>query len=241
MVKEIISKLIAYYRRDFFTEPVLLLTFIICFFIALMHHRRERARLFFLFYFFAGILLFAISSPFDVLRVFPERNVVALGELFNTTFELIEFVAFYWFFKKCLRNHNLQVILKVFFVCLLAVSTLFFLSLRFPGYTEDNIRVHSLLINVLEFFFIAFLCLAYFYELLTSTPKINLFHRPSFFIATSAFFYSVLLIPFFIVAHYMRRNVHPVYFALFSCHYLLLTIMLLTIAKAFLRRQPITT
>jgi hypothetical protein len=205
-----------------------------------MHHRRERERLFFVFYFFAGILLFAISSPFDLLKVFPERNAVALGEGFNTTFELIEFIAFYWFFKKSLRD-NLRIILKVFLICLLTIATLFFISLSFPGYSTENIRVHSLLINVIEFFFIALLCLAYFYELLTRTPKISLLQRPSFFIVTSAFFYSVLLIPFFIVAHYMRRNEHPVYFAMFSCHYLLLTIMLLTIGKAFLRRQPITT
>jgi hypothetical protein len=241
MNHEIIDKLLNHWRANFFTESILIAAFIFCFIIGLLYHYNEKERIFFLAYFFIGVILFVVANPIDFLRILTGKKLVIFSEISNTIFELVEFIAFYYFFKKCFQNKKIKKISKIFLICLCIFIAAFFTGLIFPDYTIENIRNHSLFINVIEFFFLAVMCLTYFYELLTGIPKINLFQRPSFFITTSTFFYSVLSIPFFMIAWDIRKIEKSFYFILFSCHYIVLTILLLTISKAFLCRKPITT
>ena len=241
MQNEIIEKIITHWRHNYFTEPILISVFIFCFIIAMVFRYKETARGFFLLYFFFGILLFVVMNPVDFLRVITGKKLAVLSEISNTSFELIEFTAFYYFFRKSLQNKKHQKLSKIFLISLSTIVGLFFLALTLPGYTIDSIRRHSFFINVIELFFLAFLCLAYFYELFTDIPKINLIQRPTFFIISSTFFYSVLLIPFFLLAHDMLKMDRQFYDVLFACHYIILTIMLLAISKALLSRKPITT
>ena len=238
-MQEILGKLIAHYKANFFTEPILVLTFIFCCVIGLLYHYRERERFFFLGYFFTGVALFVVSVTMDNF-IFSGRERAIIDEIFNTTFELVEFSCFYYFFRKCLENKNIHKISGAFLRALFAISGIFFTVLWWPEYQIDKIREHSFYINVLEFFGLAFLCLCYFYELFTSAPKKTLFQHSSFLITTSTFFYSVLMIPFFIIARDIWKNERSLFWVLSSCHYLLLTIVLLTLARAFLRKIPIT-
>jgi hypothetical protein len=240
-MQEVISKLFAYYKTDFFTEPVLLLTFIFSLVVGLLYNYRAKERIFFVVYFFAGVVLFLLASPIQIILVVAGRKVDVFNEVCNTGFEMVEFIAFQYFFKKCLRNKNLRRISNILLLVLIVICFAFFIAAAFQGYSKETIREHSFLINAIEFFFLSSLCLAYFYELFTEPPKINLFERPSFFITTSVFFYSVLLIPFFIIARALWKEEHSIFFVLFSCHYILLTIVLVSISKAFLCRKPITT
>jgi len=241
MVHQIIQKLIAYYSRDFFTEPILLLTFICSCVIGLLYNYRQKERILFVIYFFAGALLFLLASPVEVALTVAGRNADIFNEACNTTFEIAEFTAFQYFFKKSLRNEKFKKISNIFFLLFAAICVIFLAALGFPGYPKEAIREHSFLINVLEFFLLAFLCLAYFYELFTDAPKMNLFERPSFFITTSVFFYSVLLIPFFIIARALSKDEQSIFFVLFACHYLLLIIVLIAVSKGFLCAKLITT
>jgi hypothetical protein len=241
MTQQVIRKLMAYYKADFFTEPVVLLTFVISFAIGLLYNHREKERIFFALYFFAGVVLFVLASPIQAVLKVAGWKVDVFNEVANTGFEIVEFIAFQHFFKKCFRHENLRRISDIFLIVLTIICLTFFTAIASHGYSKETLREHSFLINVIEFFFLSFLCLAYFYELFTEPPKINLLERPSFFITTSVFFYSVLLIPFFIIARALWREEHAIFFVLFSCHYLLLTIVLITISKAFLCRKPITT
>src|SRR4030095_3816848 len=240
MDHEAIHRLILFWRKTFFTEPILLSTFIFCFVLALLRHDREKEIIFFLFYFLIGILLFTVASPLIILRIFSGKKAAIISEISNTIFELVEFVAFYYFFKKCIQHKKSKIILNLFLISLCLIIFAYFIAINVPSYTVDNIREHSLFINVIEFFFLFILCLTYFYELFTSVPKIDLFKRPSFLIVTGTFFYSVLMIPFFMLANDMIQYEEPTYRILFAFHFILLIIMLITISKAFLCKTRIT-
>ena len=241
MHHEILEKLTNFWGKTFFIEPILICLFTFCFIISVWRHHNQRVRLAFSVYFFIGLLLFVVSSFVLAFQIYRGRKLAIFSEVSNTIFELAEFIAFYSFFKTSIQGPMFQKVLTIFLNLLVVVIGIFFAALALPSYSIDYFKKHSLFINVLEFFFLAVMCLAYFYELFTSTPKINLFQRPSFFITTSLFFYSVLLIPFFMIAHYVFKNEWPFYRVLFACHFLLLAIMILTISKAFLCRRPITT
>jgi hypothetical protein len=240
MDHETIVRLIKIWRRNFFMEPTLLSVLIFSFIVSILYHQREKERVFFLFYFLVGILLFAIISPISVLKIIYGRKGDIINEMSNTIFELAEFVAFYYFFKGSLQNKKSRKILRSFLISLFIIVGAFFIALSFPKYTATDIRKHSLFINVIEFFFLFIMCLAYFFELFTNAPKINISQRPSFLIVTGAFFYSALMIPFFMLANDMLQFEASTYHLLFTFHFVLLIIMLTAISKAFLCKIRIT-
>lgn len=192
-------------------------------------------------YFFAGVMLFIgtdFLTPFKLLNI---RQSFIFNDAFNSIFGLIEFTAFYYFFKECLQAKILVNILLIYFTSLTIVITLFFLELAFSHYSGAIIDRHSLFINVFEFFLIFLMCLAYFYDLFTNSTRINLTERPSFFIVTSAFFFIVIPMPFFMVAGDVFKNGAPSCYIAFDCHFLLLITLLLSLSKTFLSKTPNTT
>lgn len=241
MGHEITERLIIYWRRSFFIEPIVVLFFTFCFIVGLLYHKKRKERLFFLVYFFSGIVLFTHSTVIIACKIFDGKQLVINQEVANTLFELIEFLAFYHFFKRCLQNTNHKRYLKISFYVLLISVVIFFAGLTFPKYKSEDIKAHSLIINVIEFFFLFIMCLAYFREIFTDVPTKNLFKRPSFLIVTSTFFYAILMIPFFLIASDVLVSEVEIYNLLFSCHFVLLMVLLFSISKAFLCKIPITT
>jgi hypothetical protein len=237
----ITERIISYWRSIFFIEPILDLSFIVCFIIGIFYHYKNKERLFFVVYFLSGIIFFVPLRVILGCQILTEKQATILLESANTLFELAEFLAFYHFFLRCLLSNSTRKILHFCFYSLLIVSAVFLIMLASPGYAVHDIRVHSLFINVIEFFFLFIMCLAYYRELFTDIPVKNLFNRPSFFIVTSTFFYSILMIPFFLIANDVRIEELLVHNILFACHYLLLIILLISISKAFLCKAPITT
>jgi len=241
MDHEVTERLINYWRQSLFVEPFLVLSFTFCFIIGLFYNYKNKERLLFLVYFWLGLMLFVQNTILVVCKLLPHKQLAIRQEVTNTVFELVEFIAFYSFFKKSLRNNNFKKILKISLYILSAIITAFLAGLIFANYSMTNIREHSLAINVIEYFFLFIMCLAYFRELFTDVPTKNLFTRPSFLIVTSTFFYAILMIPFFLIANDVSVTETAIYSTLCACHYLLLIVLLLSISKAFLCKMPITT
>jgi len=240
MKHEVINRLATVWCKTFFTEPVVLLLFVLCAFVAFFNNCKERERIYFLIYFLVGTGLFVSSELIIILKALTGRNYAIFYETSNSIFELAEFIAFYFFFNKCLCYEISKNVLKIFLILLSSLFVAFFARLVFPGYSTESLKNDSISINVIEFFFLSVMCLAYFYELLTLVPKISLLKRPSFLIVTSTFFYTVLMIPFFMLSRDVLKLEAPIFYTLFSAHYILLSIVLIAFLKAFLRKEPIT-
>jgi hypothetical protein len=240
MGDEITKRLVNFWGRSFFIEPLVIISFIVCFIIGIFYHHKNKERLFFTAYFFSGVILFVPSTIIILFKILTGNRLTIYQEVSNTFFESTEFLAFYFFFKKCLQNNKYQKYLKMSVYFLFTIIVIFFIGLTSPNYRAEEIRGHSLFINVIEFFFLFIMCLAYFRELFTDAPTKNLLKRPSFLIVTSTFFYAILMIPFFLVAKDIFLSEIAIYNTLFSCHYILLMILLFSISKAFLCKIPIT-
>lgn len=241
MGQEALERLINYWRSSLFVEPFVVVSFILCFIIGIVRNYTNRERLLFLAYFFLGIILFVQNTVLNVGKLLTGRQLVLRQEAANTILEWVEFIAFYYFFKKSLQERNFKKVLKISLYILSLIIAVFLIKLTFKKYSTTDIRVHSLVINAIEFFFLFIMCLAYFRELFTSAPTKNLFSRSSFLIVTSTFFYAILMIPFFLIANDIFLTETAIYNTLSACHYLLLIVLLFSISKAFLCRAPITT
>jgi hypothetical protein len=145
MGHDIVQKLINFWSKSFFTEPILMLSFIFCFAVGLFRHYRNKIRFFFLIYFLSGIILFVPVSTIIASKVLTEKQVAILQESSNTFFELVEFFAFYYFFQLCLQSNQMKKVLRLCLYILLAIITIFFIKLTLPSYSVYKIRVHSLL------------------------------------------------------------------------------------------------
>jgi len=159
MNQEVFDKLVTSWSRFFFTGPMLILLFLLCTILAVLNNYRERERTYFLIYFCVGVSLFASSVLVSFSRYLSGRDLTVYIEGANTVFELIEFIAFYFFFKKCLQNRYIKKASKILLIALSIVFSIFFIKLVLPVYSTENIQNHSLLINTIDFFFFRYYAL----------------------------------------------------------------------------------
>jgi hypothetical protein len=239
-MNEIVRQLLANWQRTFFTGFLVDLIFIVCIIVGLIYFDQQKEKLFFIIYFFIGAVLFIGLDVLEAFNFLANRRLRIIFELGNTAFEIFEFSAFYFFFIRLFKKKIFIWLAYSFLVVLLITCSIFFGRFLYPGYSVINFQRHSLYINVMELFFVAVLCLSYFYELLTAVPKLNLLRRPSFFIVTTAFFYSILTLPFFVVAHDMYLLQRSLYDMVFSFHFIFLILMLAAILNAFTCKTGIT-
>src|SRR6185369_7862280 len=113
MSHETIEQLVNFWRRSFFIEPLVIFSFVVCFIVGLLYNYKNKERLFFTIYFFSGVVLFVQSTIIIVGKFLIGKQLSIYQEIANTFFELTEFLAFYFFFKKCLQNTRYQKYLKI--------------------------------------------------------------------------------------------------------------------------------
>jgi hypothetical protein len=207
--------------------------------VGLFHNNGEKERLFFIFYFFVGMSLLIVFTFLSIAHAINGTKWPITIELGNTIFDLAEFFAFYKFFKKCLKSKRYYKAITASLICFSLVVGIFFIGLMCFSYPSENIQKYSLFINVFELFLIFCMCLAYYYDLFAGIPKVLHVPRPSFFITTSTFFYSVLLIPFLILANDLMIIHGTFYHILFAVHFVLLIIVTVTILKVFYARSQL--
>src|SRR5256885_750745 len=116
-----------FWRRTFFTQPLLISAFLLCFIIGLFRHHWEKQRLLFTLYSFVGMLLFPALTVTEFLTVQTGRSLTIFTETANSVFEFVEFIAFYYFFKQCLRFARAKAILNAFLIILCAIISVFLL------------------------------------------------------------------------------------------------------------------
>jgi len=239
MNHDALERLLAFWKGSLFFEPFLLSTFIVCFIIGIRYHLGEQERICFVLYFLVGILLLTVPTFVLVFQIYRGREFVIFGQTADTVFVLAEFTAFYFFFKKTIQKKVLQRIFGLYAICLFAATTAFFISMIFCQYSSSEILRYATFINVIEFIFLCTMCLAYFHQLFSTRPEGSILHRPSLFIVISSFLYSIVLIPFFMLIDDFPAGA-GLYGAFFACHYVLLILVLVSVARAFLSKTPIT-
>jgi hypothetical protein len=99
----------------------------------------------------------------------------------------------------------------------------------------------SLVVNIVEFTIFLVAILSYFIELFTKPPTQDLAKSPAFWISSGLFIYILVSLPFLLLAEYIWVESRNLYYLLISLHFLSLSLLLLTISKAFLCREPLTT
>jgi len=228
-------------EKTFYTQlPVILACFFLLY--ILIHHlRKEKLSYLFLIYTISCILLFMGINIQSIFFPATGKANTVIGETANTFFAIIELFVFIAFFLQIIESRTSKKFLFLFSGGFVVAIILFFAKVLNVSTSRDDIMQASIAVNILEFLTFLIAILSYFIELFTKPPTQNLTKSPAFWISSGLFIYILASLPLLIFSEYIWVESKKSYFLLFSFHYASLTLLFLTIAKAFLCRKPITT
>lgn len=208
--------------------------------IGLFYARKQRVGVCFLLYLVFDFTISICDSYIATFSGFSKRAIELFMGQTNTIIALTELFAYFYFFSKILHNKKIIALMKIF-ALLFALIVLVFFSTKYSFLSKRFFYVSNL-VGTIEFLFLIPLCLMYYYELFQNNPAINLHQRPSFWIVTGIFFFSVISIPYNMLDRFLMDN-NSVYW---SFTYLLFfsipfSINMIFLSKAFLCRKSLTT
>jgi len=207
------KKLFFDWSKVYYTTPIV----IVCSFLAIVfgikYYQKEKTHILFIIYSISTFLLFLLAESFTIISLKTSRNKAAIIETGNILFEFIELSVFYYFFLQIINSNVVRLIMKSSFIVFLILVILFFLI---PIFT-------------------------YFFELFTKDPVNDIFYSPSLWITSGLFLYCLSTLPFLLISDSLGTSNRSLYFLMFSIHFLSLSLLFLTIIKAFTCKKPITT
>ena len=185
----------------------------------------------------AFILFFGTDISFTIN--YPVSNFFIEG--FNILFALLEYIVFWFYFRRVL-SHPFSKKVTTLPIGLLIASIIFYFYRGLSVGTTDVItkKLPDFIISF-ELLLLAIPCLVYYYKLLKNKPTNELSERPSFWIVTGLFLYSITIIPSFIIASDLLQINKVLHHAAFAVHYILLGLLFLGITRAVLCKKPLET
>lgn len=213
--------------------------------VGIKHYRKETSYNLFIIY---TAMSFLISLPINRIMVyllnFKRMEYTIYLETMNTLFALIEICAFLYFFMYTLKLKFIKQFVLLFLAIFIGVCILFFLKISLTkDITIFDIESYSYKINWFEFSILLAFCLLYFYQLLIQeTDKIFHLHQsPSFWIVSGLFFYCIVSLPATIIGIKLLFANRGLYNLMGAVHYISISLLLLTLAKAFSCKKTLTT
>lgn len=228
------------FANKFYTQPILGLVELIAVIIGLKYVWSDKVGKLFIFY-LSFELVINISDWYMLAnKSFTYREKVLFTQNTNTLIALLELNIYYIFFKTVINQkkittalHHSAIIFSTIWILITILNLQFINRNNFYG---------SYIFYTIEVTFLLPPCVIYFFQLLKINSDLNLFQRPSFWLSTGVFFFSIISIPCYLLISYLLKNGRPfIPFIEATLYYTPLIINAMFITKAFLCKKPLTT
>ena len=241
MDNSFLKKLFFEWSRVYYTTPMVIFCSFLAIFFGIKYYQKEKTYIFFILYSIITFLLFLPVKIFVIMLLPPSRNKTAILHTGNTLFELIEFFVFYYFFQQIIKSNFARSVMKLSLISLLSLSILFIVKISDQNFSKEQIIRLSTFIWSVKFFLLLVPILAYFFEIFRTDPLKDISQSPSLWIISGLFFYTLATLPFILISEFLFESDKPLYYLMFSIHFLSLSFLFLTIIKAFTCRKLIIT
>ena len=235
-----IDKLIQYWQSFYFAEIVLLISELTALLLAYTFMRKTNIGKFFIFYILFEFTLLIVDQ---LLLSNSNLSTHFTYQFLNITNPLISFVelsAYYYFFHKVISNPRMQTLIKTLFL-IFSILMIVFLITKFR-FISPRLNYMANLISVIEFAFILPPCFAFYYQMMNTMSEFKLLDRPSFWIVTGIFFFSIISIPHFLIGSYYVSNKIEIRSLLIAAFlYFPFSLNFIFLSKAFLCKKTLTT
>ena len=227
------------FQENYYSEFILLIVEITALIIAITYARTYKTGKLFIIYIAFDLSIFLI----DLYIMNNSEISIKFTSLFlrttNTLIALIELLVYYYFFSKVIKSTRLKKVLIIISI-LYSLIVCSFLFINFISITA-RLPYIAKVIGALEFCLLLLVCIFYFIWLLQNVSSEPLLNRPSFWIMSGIFFYSIFSIPYYLISNYLFLNRianQNILVALF--YYLPFSINFIFLSKSFLCKKPLT-
>lgn len=209
------------------------------FYLSIYKIRSKSGSILFLVYSLLILLLFLLVHYSYLLYDFSQREKSFFSETINIIFIIVELFVFITYYLHILKNRTIKIIMKLMLAVylILFIFYLFFISSK--SVEIALLSRFSFDLNILEYIFLLTTVFYYYIELLNNKPEQNLLDSPSFWITSGLFIYTIASLPFLVLAQQPIIKKTPFYYKMFTSHYIALSILLVTIIRAFLCKKPL--
>ena len=209
--------------------------------IAIVYGRKYKTGRFFVFYIAFDILVFCIDTTLNSLTTVSFKSFQYFVIYSNSLISMVELYAYFYFFHSVFQSKKIRIsilILSVIYLLLIIIYSISGFSFLFHSARFDYA---SYLLGAIEFIFLIPFCFIYFNKLISTSSKLKILERPSFWITTGIFFFSLISIPYYLLYVYIFKAYKP-YSTVFSAalYYTPFVINFIFLIKAFLCRKPLT-
>lgn len=194
------NRLLNEWKAGFYTSPVLLILEATTLFYILRHSKRDSLNKWFALYLLTDLIIVIITSFFLLFNFFTSSQKNLFFAISNTLIANIEIIIYYIFFSKVLPFKKIIFKLNYFayIYTIISIPTVIYFSFKpFPDFL--------FIVNIVGCVELAFLlppCILFYINLLKTDSPLDLPSRPSFWITTGIFFYSIVSIPFCLIYSY---------------------------------------
>ena len=235
-----LERLIEYLGKYYYSMLLMFIVELTALIIAVIYVRKSKIGRFFIFYIVLDFCILIVDLYLTAIPTLISKFRNIFSNYTNPLIALTELGAYYYFFSKVLSGARVKTLMELlglfyFILIIIFVTTKFsFLSLRF-----DYI---SYFLGVIEFLLLLPPCFVFFYQLINSRSELKLFERPSFWIVTGIFFFSIISIPYYLLDLYFADNHLKIRNILSATlYYLPFTLNFVFLIKAFLCKKMLTT
>jgi hypothetical protein len=233
------DRLVIHWSATYFIELIVIIVAVCVLFIT---RKRNKEKLYYLFviYSLMCIVLFSLTEIGRVFFHLSGKASIMFVESLNSVFTLIELCVFIIYFFHIIESATSKKVLSFLFGFFAIAFIVFMIKLFEINSELSEISKSSVIVNIVEFCILLITIFLYFIQLFTKPPTLNLANSPAFWIASGLFIYILVSLPMLLFNEHLKIE-KDLYHLLFVLHYISLLLLLLTISKAFLCRQPLTT
>lgn len=234
-----IQRLLRHIHSTYYIEPVMFIVELFTLILGVIYITKSKVGLFFVLYIAFDFLVLII---FWTLLISPnitsslKSNILSVC---NTLISLVELLAYYYFFEAILVNKKIKTFIFIFrLLYLILIAT--YLITRF-NFITDRLFYVSYSLSAFEFLILIPPCFSYYSQILKTNSSLKLLERPSFWIVTGIFFYSLISIPFYLLNPLIRDSKYDLQDLFGALLFELpLTIHFAFLSRAFLCKKPLT-
>jgi hypothetical protein len=241
MDREVIKYLFDIWKPAYYTDLIAIICQCLALFYGIKFYFKRKEGGYFLIYILSWLLCFTIfeyiaayiklvqhDMPHSV--IFEEINIMVASS--------VEYYCFSYFLYRVSGKNAKRLIIVSYSA--FAVLLLYFAFKIIIGSSPDAIKHLSYTISSVEMILLLIPTLLYFYKQLQQKKPDNLLKRPSFWILSSLLLYSVIVIPFFLVADKFLTSNRTAYYIGFTFHLTSFCLLFLALIKAFSLNKPLT-
>lgn len=235
------GRILTMWEKYYYTEPIMYSCMIALMLYGFLHNRKEKTFKIFLLYVAIGflVMLFTRLVMADIIVV---SEKLLINESANVIFLFFETLAFIYYYIKVFKSKKIQMVLGILMALISICVIIYFAIASNPKYNISEVISLSFQINAIEFIFLLFPCLYYFYSTIKlSTVFIPLKIYPSFWVSVGLFFYIIISLPFLLVGNTLISYNYGLYTAMFSIHYMSISFLFICLVKAFKCKAILTT